>query len=239
MKLLNKDGSNRKDINSFSLGISRREQSPPNSKKINYRQMILNPNEDKSFSNNNNKKYNHNNNIYNNYNIFNNSYTPEDKNKSIIKKGYNKSFDLNMNNNNKDNIYKKINNYYEKFYNIKNKNMYSPRLYKGPIDIKNLIISNRIDELVLGLIHFLHKNEIHYKIEKNNKYRLYCNKDDDFFEIEIFSVYRKNIDNKKNNKLFYFTYISKNTNSLVLKSCLDLIIKSFLNKFLIKNCVDK
>ena len=210
---------------------------------------------------NNYKKFNcHYNNILND-----SYYYIDERSRTINKKIINSSFDFNNNisninnnnntsnnnnisnnnnnntiNNNNENSSIKINKYYEKFVFPKKSIIYNPRLYKGPIDFKNLIISNKIDEIFKELTLFLYKNKIHYQMDKNNKCRLICKKDDDFFEIEIYLAYKDDIENhKNNNKLLYFTYISKNKNKLALKSCLDLLNKSFLHKFWIKNYYDK
>ncbi len=59
------------------------------------------------------------------------------------------------------------------------------------------------------------------------------------FEIEIFSIYNKTIENKASNKLYYFLYISKAKHKLFLKSYLDVLNKLLLVKFGIKNFCSK
>ena len=220
--------------NSLLFYNSRRDNTPI-IKRINFHKMILgsaendlsiNDNISKNkqrhyYENNLNPKKNKLFNIYNN--IFDDSYQ---MNKSSNKQTNNKSFDLNID--------KNINKEYERYEtNIKNKNIYNPRFYKGPVDLKLLLIASKIDLLIEELINCLNKNKIHFKRDKNNKYKFCCNKDDNIFEIEIFSIYNKDIENKKckNNKLYYFVYISKTKHKIALKTYLDILNKVFIGKF--------
>ena len=234
--LLLKSISKEKNQNQNSLLFynSRRDNTPI-IKRINFHKMILgsaendlsiNDNISKNkqrhyYENNLNLKKNKLFNIYNN--IFDNSYQ---LNKSSNKQTNNKSFDLNID--------KNINKEYERYEtNIKNKNIYNPRFYKGPVDLKLLLITSKIDLLIEELINCLNKNKIHFKRDKNNKYNFCCNKDENIFEIEIFSIYNKDIENKKckNNKLYYFVYISKTKHKIALKTYLDILNKVFIGKF--------
>ena len=248
--------SNNKSLNVkmhliFKSALNKNNSCKDNSqiaKKIDFRKMILNSNQNKSFSNHrlrrSNRQKNHNNIINNrNYNtILNDLYLFNEKSKSSNKKLHNKSFELNINRENKEkkeNNLKNVNKEWEKsLYNIKINN-YNPKLYKGPIDLKHLITSYKIDDIFKEIITFLNKNEIHFNWEKNNKCRLLCNKNEEMFEIEIFSIYNKTIENKASNKLYYFLYISKAKHKLFLKSYLDALNKLLLEKFGIKNFCTK
>ena len=218
------------------------------SKKINFRKMILNSNQNKSFSNHrlrrSNRQKNHHNIINNrNYNtFFNDLYSFNEKSKSSNKKSQNKSFELNINREKKEkkeNNLKNVKKELEKSLNNIKINNYNPKSYKGPIDLKNIITSYKIDDIFKEIISFLNKNEIHFNWEKNNKCRLLCIKNEEMFEIEIFSIYNKTIENKASNKLYYFLYISKAKHKLFLKSCLDVLNKLLLEKFGIKNFCSK
>ena len=235
--LLLKSISKKKNQNDNSLSFyNSRIDNSPITKKINFNEMALSSaGNDLSFNNNLSKgkqrHYYENKlklkkkqlfSIYNN-NIFDDSYLFNKSSNKIIN---NKSFDLN--------ISKNINKEYEKNENnLKNKNSYNPKIYKGPIDLKLLLITSKIDELIEELINCLNKNKIHFKREKNNKFKFYCNKDENLFDIEIFSIYNKDIENKKckNNKLYYFVYISKAKHKILLKTYLDTLNKSFIGKF--------
>ena len=234
--LLLKSISKKKNQNQNSLSIynSRRDNTPI-IKRINFHKMILDSAENDlsindNISKNNQRHYYENNlnlkknklfKIYNN--IFDDSYQ---LNKSSNKQTNNKSFDLNID--------KNINKEYERYEtNIKNKNIYNPRFYKGPVDLKLLLITSKIDLLIEELINCLNKNKIHFKRDKNNKYKFCCNKDENIFEIEIFSIYNKDIENKKCkiSKLYYFVYISKTKHKIALKTYLDILNKVFIGKF--------
>ena len=85
-------------------------------------------------------------------------------------------------------------------------------------------------------MNYLNKNEIHFNRKKNNRYKFECNKNENIFELEIYSIYNKDIENKKmkKSKLYYFTYISKTKNKIALKSYLDILSKFFIDKYKIK-----
>ena len=237
-----------KNQNSLLLYNSGRINSPNSKNKL--PRIILSSTKNKTFGNQNNLSnikqkncYNLNNkknnkNIYHSNYFLNDSYLLNDKSKSTNKKINNKSFYLNSNKENKYNYLKYIKKENEKDQNSsKNKNINNPRLYKGPIDLKHLIITNKINEIIKDLMNCLNKNEIHFNGEKNNKYKFECKKDENVFEIEIYSIYNKDIENKnlKKFKLYYFTYISKVKNKIALKSYLDILSKSIIDKYRNKN----
>jgi hypothetical protein len=178
-------------------------------KKINFRQMLFNS--DKSFSKNNSKKK---------------------INQSSNKKLNDKSFESNTN---KEKNSKKRNKEWP-MHTAKDAkdNIYPPRIYKGPIDLKRIIASNKSEEIMKELIIFLNKNEIHFQWNKNNIYKFFCDKKELDFEIELFSIYNNNNENK-NYKLFYFTYLSKAKKVLAIKNYLNTLNKILLDKFQIKN----
>ena len=221
--------SMKKNQNSLSLYNSRRNNSPISKNKL--PRIILS-----STKNNKNNK-----NIYASNYLLSDSYLLNDKSKSTNKKINNKSFDFNSNKENKSNYLKYIKKD-EKVQNTsKNKNNNNPRLFKGPIDLKLLIVTNKIDEIVKELINCLNKNEIHFNREKNNRYKFECKKEENVFELEINSIYNKDIENKKGTKtkLYYFTYITKVKNKIALKSYLDIFSKSIIDKYRIKNMLYK
>ena len=203
-----------KKKNQKLLYSSNRKNSPI-TKQLNFNKILLNSNENKSFFNN----------YLNNIRI---------KKKNMKKYDNNKSFDFNINKENR-NYLLNINQYLHK-----NKNYYNPNLYKGPIDLNHLIIAKNIDEVYRELINCLKKNKIFFKSEKTNNCRLYCNKEEFCFEIEIFYVNEKAIENTKhrNINLFYFTYILKALYKNTSKFYIDFLNKSILEKFAIKNYID-
>ena len=246
MHLLLKSISKKKNQyqNTISFHNLKSDNSPPRAKKINFHRKILTSAGNELSSNNLNKNkqihYYENNlslkksklyQIYNSNYVFNELFT---LNKSSNKNKDNKSINLNINKDNKESFIKNISKEWQKEeYNIKNKNNYNPRIYKGPVDLKLLMVSNKIDEMIKELINCLNKNEIHFKREKNNKYKFFCDKDENIFEIEIFSIYNKDIEDKsyKNIKLYYFVFIPKTKHKIILKTYLDIFNKTFIEKF--------
>ena len=155
-------------------------------------------------------------------------------NQSSNKKLNDKSFDSNININiNKEKNLKKKNKEWP-MHTSKDNNIHPPRIYKGPIDLKRIIASKKSEEIMKELINFLNKNEIHFQWNKNNIYKFFCGKNELDFEIEIFSIYNNNSENK-NYKLFYFTYLSKAKKVLATKNYLNTLNKILLDKFQIKN----
>ena len=205
--------SNQKNQNYKKFYSSKKENSPI-SKQLNFNKMFLNSNENRSFCKNN-------------------------LNKMILKMKFkrkydnNKSFDFNINKEKKKNLLKKINKDLIK-------TNYHPNKYKGPIDLNRLIITSNIDEVYKELINTLNRNKIFFKREKSNKCRLYCSKEEFSFEIEIFNVYDKELEDEKfpNINLFYFTYILKASNKNTLKYYIDLLNNSIFEKFSFKNYID-
>ena len=200
-------------------------------KKIDFPKLIFNSNGNKTFSNKKSKPKDksYNANIYKK-NKYNEPYLFNDKSQSPNKKYHNQSFETNIN---REKHNKKINKEYPNHATKNNTINYHPRIYKGPIDLKRIITANKNDEIIKELITFLNKNEIHFQCNKNNKYKFLCDKDDLYFEIELFSLYNNN--ENQNNKIFYFSYLSKSKNTLALKNCVNTLNKTLLEKFQIKN----
>ena len=195
----------------------------------------------------NNPKLNYNsllNNLNNNdYLSTNRSYLTSDRNRTISKsksksrkRTHNKSFDMNITKEEKQTILKNINKEWEKeLFGFKIKNNYWPRAYKGPVNIKNILYSNKLEEIIREIISFLNKNEIRFKRDKT-QFKFYCNKNEKFFDMELFSFDNKNI---KSNTLFYFSYITKTQYILGFKKYLDELNKILLQKFTLKNYISK
>ena len=114
---------------------------------------------------------------------------------------------------------------------FRNKIIYCPRLFNGPIDLNYLIGANHIDDIMKELIIYLKKNDIYFKWEKNNNCKFYCTKNENNFKIEIFSICNKDIGNIK---LYYFTCISSSSHRLILKAYFEAIYR-FIEKYRIKN----
>lgn len=237
----------------------------PDIKKSDYRNMILKSGGNKSFTyynkntndkdkikrfyqdslKRNNPKLNYNsllNNLNNNdYLSTNRSYLTSERNRTISKsksrkRTHNKSFDINISKEEKQTILKNINKEWEKeLFGFKIKNNYWPRPYKGPVNIKSILYSNRLEEIIREIITFLNKSEIRFKRDKT-QFKFYCNKNEKFFDMEIFSFDNKNI---KSNTLFYFSYITKTQYILGLKKYLDELNKILLQKFNLKNYINK
>ena len=166
----------------------------------------------------------------NDYYSVNRSYLSTDKNKSK-KKTHNRSFDPYTNKENKDYYLKNLNKEWEKeIFGFKIKENYWPKVVKGPINIKNIITSNSLEEIIKEIVNFLNKNNIKFK-RNNNEFKFDCNKNENFFEIEIFSIENKV---NKSNKFFYFTCVTKKNYISDLKKCLDELNKIILEKFCLK-----
>ena len=195
----------------------------------------------------NNPKLNYNsllNNLNNNdYLSTNRSYLTSERNRTISKsksksrkRTHNKSFDTNMTKEEKQTILKNINKEWEKeLFGFKIKNNYWPKAYKGPVNIKSILYSNKLEEIIREIISFLNKNEIRFKRDKT-QFKFFCNKNEKFFDMEIFSFDNKNI---KSNTLFYFSYITKTQYILGLKKYIDELNKILLQKFTLKNYISK
>ena len=195
----------------------------------------------------NNPKLNYNsllNNLNNNdYLSTNRSYLTSDRNRTISKsksksrkRTHNKSFDMNITKEEKQTILNNINKEWEKeLFGFKIRNNYWPKAYKGPVNIKSILYSNRLEEIIREIISFLNKNEIRFKRDKT-QFKFYCNKNEKFFDMELFSFDNKNI---KTNTLFYFSYITKTQYILGLKKYLDELNKILLQKFTLKNYISK
>ena len=195
----------------------------------------------------NNPKLNYNsllNNLNNNdYLSTNRSYLTSDRNRTISKsksksrkRTHNKSFDMNITKEEKQTILNNINKEWEKeLFGFKIRNNYWPKAYKGPVNIKSILYSNRLEEIIREIISFLNKNEIRFKRDKT-QFKFYCNKNEKFFDMELFSFDNKNI---KTNTLFYFSYITKTQYILGLKKYLDELNKILLQKFSLKNYISK
>ena len=195
----------------------------------------------------NNPKLNYNSllkNLNNNdYSSNNRSFLTSDRNRTISKsksksrkRTHNKSFDINLSKEEKKTILKNINKEWEKeLFGFKIKNNYWPKAYKGPINIKSLLYSNKLEEIIREIITFLNKNEIRFKRDKS-QFKFICHKNEKFFDMEIFSFDNKNI---KINTLFYFSYITKTQYILGLKKYLDELNKILLQKFSLKNYISK
>ena len=172
--------------------------------------------------------------LFNSNKSFSKNDTKKKINQSSNKKLNDKSFDSNININiNKEKNLKKKNKEWP-MHTSKDNNIHPPRIYKGPIDLKRIIASKKSEEIMKELINFLNKNEIHFQWNKNNIYKFFCGKNELDFEIEIFSIYNNNSENK-NYKLFYFTYLSKAKKVLATKNYLNTLNKILLDKFQIKN----
>ena len=77
---------------------------------------------------------------------------------------------------------------------------------------------------------FLNRNQISFKRGKN-QFRFYCNKNEQFFDIEIYTI------ESKINKIYYFSTIAKTKSILGIKKYIDELNKIIMNKFCIKNYV--
>ena len=77
---------------------------------------------------------------------------------------------------------------------------------------------------------FLNRNQISFKRGKN-QFRFYCNKNEQFFDIEIYTI------ESKINKIYYFNTIAKTKSILGIKKYIDELNKIIMNKFCIKNYV--
>ena len=86
--------------------------------------------------------------------------------------------------------------------------------YFGPIDIKNIVIGNSVNEVNEILIDILQKNRVKFWNMSNLKF--YCNKNGENFIIEIFILSNKLVDkdgkNKEENEISEFDINSKNEN---------------------------
>ena len=183
----------------------------------------------------NNPKLNYNsllNNLNNNdYLSTNRSYLTSDRNRTISKsksksrkRTHNKSFDMNITKEEKQTILNNINKEWEKeLFGFKIRNNYWPKAYKGPVNIKSILYSNRLEEIIREIISFLNKNEIRFKRDKT-QFKFYCNKNEKFFDMELFSFDNKNI---KTNTLFI---LHKN---YILLSLLEIFTLLLFLKFLL------
>ena len=193
----------------------------------------------------NNPKLNYNSLLHNlnnnDYLSSNRSYLTSDRNRTVSKsksrkRTHNKSFDINLTREEKQSILKNINKEWEKeLFGFKIKNNYWPKVYKGPVNIKSILYSNKLEEIIREIMSFLNKNEISFKRDKS-QFKFYCNKNEKFFDMELFSFDNKNI---KSNTLFYFSYITKTQYILGLKKYLDELNKILLQKFNLKNYISK
>ena len=158
-------------------------------------------------------KKNENDNESKNYKILNTEenslFTKKlDKNKSKIEKNRNnKSFELRAKVN--PDVNKKIDLSLDKYKTINNslitervkkksKIKVDKNIYKGPIDIKNLIVSDSIESIYKKVNHFLNSNQIKYWKLTPYKYSC-CAKNMDKFFLEIFFI--SNFNNIKKNDI--------------------------------------
>ena len=118
----------------------------------------------------------------------------------------------------------------------------SPKKYTGPLDIKSLIVSDSIKTISDEIYKILNKNKI--KQCRLNPYQFCCNKNGEFFEINIYKVsgqiknvianddYSKNFKGSDksllNKNLYYFTISVKN--NFNIKLSLDVIHKMIYKK---------
>jgi hypothetical protein len=61
-----------------------------------------------------------------------------------------------------------------------------PKIYKGPIDIKNLIVYNSIKSLSDEIVEILKKNKV--KMFRSTPFQFCCNKNGENFDINIYNV---------------------------------------------------
>ncbi len=104
----------------------------------------------------------------------------------------------------------------------------NPKIYTGPIDLKNIIISDTIKTVSDEIYNILNKNKI--KQLRLNTYQFCCNKNGEYFEIKIYKL-SGNI--KCNQKFGEFTKI--NDESKKYKSSVKSLIKQKLFYFTISN----
>ena len=109
-----------------------------------------------------------------------------------------------------------------------------PKFYKGVVDINNLLIAKNAKDILKEIENFLKVNHIHYEKLKDNKCRYLCDKNESFFDIEIFNIYKKNIgkENEEDNlKLYYLAFVSKSRHKNYIQSFQKLIYFLLKKKF--------
>ena len=106
------------------------------------------------------------------------------------------------------------NSYMNLHYNNSMKNISNPRKYRGPIDVKSIVISPTVTIMVKQILNLFKKNNINSI--KITPFKFKCSKNGSGFDIEIFSVCDKAIKIKSNN--FYsdleVSYYQENENEV-------------------------
>ena len=80
-----------------------------------------------------------------------------------------------------------------------NNQFIEPKKYKGPIDLKCLLYSNNINDLIERISNTLKKNKMN--VINLGPHKIRCTKNGQSFDIELFSIYNNNdkINNLENN----------------------------------------
>ena len=101
-----------------------------------------------------------------------------------------------------------------------NKNMdkiNEPRIYKGPIDIKNLIVYNSIKSLSDEIVEILKKNKV--KMFRSTPYQFCCNKNGENFDINIYNISGKmNNDSKQLEDIIEINNYYENYEDIIKRS---------------------
>ena len=159
--------------------------------------------------NNNTNNYKHNNNNCSNY------YNDNNNGKLVMKISSTK-FASTKKIENEINGKKNFanNSYMNLRYNNSMKNISMPRKYRGPVDMKSIIISPTVTIITKQILNMFKKNNINSI--KIGPFKFKCNKNGSFFDLEIFTISDKIIKIKTNN--FYndleVSYYQENENEI-------------------------